>query len=379
MYDDVIHKGRICYIFFLNQFINNSNQETVMENELQKYLDALEAGDSALLEELAIKAGYVKKDDRLLQFHLARIQMETDYAIINSKVEKDVDISNEEWDIFCESRKQFLETLGRDVELDVVDCALLRPSLAINIEMKERWRSRVEMLLLMVRVHLSQVCDFWTIGDFIRFRPGPAPFKRSFVSFIFSNVDNSQDSRFLRNFALDVYDKNCSLWMNLLRVGSSVKFVRIADDVEANGPYEHTRFRRELANATLVSKKCENLVCGRKAVEYLYDLSQGRDSDLFPLSKGGYENLIEEHQRNLETWKAKNRHSHDPEYVRRALRRLKRWIKQKHGRFAISNWKNLNKADLSELHECIALQTTDEDERKLTRLIRRFQFAYPEK
>ena len=68
------------------------NSEAQMENELQKYLDALEAGSPALLEELAIKAGYVKKDDRLLQFHLARIQMETDYAIINSKVDKSITI-----------------------------------------------------------------------------------------------------------------------------------------------------------------------------------------------------------------------------------------------------------------------------------------------
>jgi len=347
---------------------------------IQKYLDALETGDAALLEELAIKAGYVKRDDSLLRLHLAKIQLKTDCANIRCKVENDADISDSEWLAFCDSRKRFLKSIQSRIEIRTDYCPSLRPSLVTNIEMKKRWQSRVKILLLTMDVRIRQVCDLWTIGDFVRFRPGPAPFKRSFVSFIFSDVEFSgNDDRFLRNFVLNVYDENSSLWRNVWLTCSSAEYMRIADDVEANGPHEHARNRREFTNAILISHKSENLVYGRKAVEYLYARSQGQDPETFPLSKDGYEKLIEEQQRDVETWKAKSKHAHDPEYVKRALRKLKRWLKQEHGKFAITNWKNLNANESAELHECIALETADKTERILNKLIKRFRFAYAER
>ncbi len=204
---------------------------------IQKYHDALEAGDAALLEELAIKAGYTERYEGPQNFHQNKKILENDCEFMRNKINSNTDISLNELRAFKTSVKKH-NCLGSQKLLSngfIPDEGTASASTASWLAKSETRRQLAVMLLEEGDDFLKFASGMWPYrkGDFIRVRRGPAPFRHSYIGFFVNYYFDGRvvdvDS-FSRSFFLDVYDKDPLLESRVDAGSYCARTGMIADD-----------------------------------------------------------------------------------------------------------------------------------------------------
>ena len=293
-------------------------------DELQKYLDALEAGDSALLEELAIKAGYTERYDGAVSYKNDREQLENETLRFGDILDT---ASEEEMYKFEHLVKRFfkryVEKLGGILWMDS-DQKLLFRSNSENAS-EDGVHLLAIALLKAAAEALQRTIDIGNYDDcnFVRVRQGPSPVNRSFVAFIDVTLNTKKVKHSRQWLICDVYD-NDPLLEGKLDHGVKTshrnqlyksKISREKLKEEGRGALLH-----EILDGERTRWKTENLIYGQEVIEYLHVHSQERDSDHFPLSMKAYKQLIARRQKfakNTEMFYTNLYSKYDFESVRR--------------------------------------------------------------
>jgi hypothetical protein len=272
-----------------------------MEDGIQKYLDALEAGDTALLEELAIKAGYTERYDGAVSYKNDREQLENETLrfgdiLDTASVEEVYKFEHLVKRFF----KRYVEKLGGILWMDS-DQKLRSRSNSENAS-EDGVHLLAIALLKAAAEALQRTIDIGNDGDcsFVRVRQSSFPFNRSFVALI-AVTSNCRNKKHRPQWLIhDIYDNDPLLEGKL---DHGVKTSHLDEFCNSknrrNEPEEAGRgtLLHEILDEERTRWKTENLIYGKVVIEYLYAHSQGRDSEHFPLSMTAYERLIARRQK----------------------------------------------------------------------------------
>jgi hypothetical protein len=362
-------------------------EDHMKDEGIQKYLDALEAGDSGLLEELAIKAGYTERYDGALSFKNDRAQLENEAYRFGVTIEA---ASEEE---VCEFErlvkrffKRYVEKLGGVLWMES-DQKSLMASNADSVP-KDGVRSLAIALLEAAVEALQRTNDIGNYDDcsFVRVRQGQYPRSHSFVAFIAVTSDIGKMKHKRRWLIHDAYDNDPLIEGKLDHGVKTSHWDELCDgknrrkelEEEGGGTLLHGILDDERTRW-----KTENLIYGQKVVEYLYAHSQGQISDLFPLSMISYERLIARRQasaKKFEMFYANAYSKYDFERVRRMVEEIMRGKTKINAltefiRSKMQNPENDKAVVNSMLDAVLRLEKIASENNEL---IRRYHSAYPD-
>jgi hypothetical protein len=255
---------------------------------IQKYLDALETGDSALLEELAIKVGYTERYEGPPHFQEYKNQLKEKCLYVQGMIQDGTDVSVDEFrDLLAFEKRIAHQYFGKGFDENHIFGGKWVLSVFSRGILSENGRSNATPFLERSEYILRRIDEISANEQFgfIRFRKGPTPFKHSFVSFL----DRGLDSRYAADrppsgqFFIDVYNEDPVLEYKLDHGVWLAKMNMDADVEDARSSASDVRnISRMMADVFTLDFEAENQIYGKKAVKHLYELSQRQKSDIFP-------------------------------------------------------------------------------------------------